>query len=153
MSAKFDVDVQLGNTSPPHTLFAYLIDEIFIGSSTEGPRPPRSNKSTTPVSITPVVNVAPDKSWLPSWKATLMMTRAHSPLPSLLLMWPCFWSSGMASSIGMLPSPILLTKFAIGAYLMRSAGCKFIRFRHQFHLFHHIDHPFFSFHATITIRH
>eukprot|EP00474_Spongospora_subterranea_P000254 CRZ00712.1 hypothetical protein [Spongospora subterranea] len=55
--------------------------------------------------------------------SVIAVSRIKSPLPSLLLMWPCFFSAGMSCSPGALPSAILLTKFAVGAVIMRGAGC------------------------------
>ncbi len=42
---------------------------------------------------------------------------------TLLLLWPCVWSTALASPLGELPDPVLLTKFCIGAIIMRGAGC------------------------------
>ncbi len=38
-------------------------------------------------------------------------------------MWPCFWSTALAAPLGALPDPVLLAKFAVGAFVMRGAGC------------------------------
>jgi 4-hydroxybenzoate polyprenyltransferase len=37
-------------------------------------------------------------------------------------MWPGFWSIALASTSA-LPDPVLLAKFGVGAFVMRSAGC------------------------------
>lgn len=42
---------------------------------------------------------------------------------TLLLMWPCFWSVALAAPMGSFPDPLLLSKFAVGALIMRGAGC------------------------------
>jgi 4-hydroxybenzoate polyprenyltransferase len=47
--------------------------------------------------------------------------RLHQPVGIWLLLWPCWWSIALAS--GGNPSLPLLALFALGAVLMRSAGC------------------------------
>lgn len=47
--------------------------------------------------------------------------RLHQPVGIWLLLWPCGWSIALASPGW--PSPWLLALFALGALLMRSAGC------------------------------
>ncbi|OAD61444.1 4-hydroxybenzoate polyprenyltransferase, mitochondrial [Eufriesea mexicana] len=45
------------------------------------------------------------------------------PIGSWLLFWPCGWSIAMAAAPGALPDLKLLTLFAMGAFIMRGAGC------------------------------
>jgi 4-hydroxybenzoate polyprenyltransferase len=47
--------------------------------------------------------------------------RLHQPTGIWLLLWPCWWAIALASSGW--PSPALLLLFALGAVLMRGAGC------------------------------
>ena len=47
--------------------------------------------------------------------------RLHQPAGILLLLWPCWWAITLAS--GGLPEAHLLLLFALGAVLMRGAGC------------------------------
>jgi len=47
--------------------------------------------------------------------------RLHQPVGIWLLLWPCWWSVALASRG--LPPVFTLLLFAIGAVLMRSAGC------------------------------
>jgi 4-hydroxybenzoate polyprenyltransferase len=47
--------------------------------------------------------------------------RLHQPTGTWLLFWPCAWGIALASDG--LPNPVLLVAFALGALLMRSAGC------------------------------
>ena len=42
---------------------------------------------------------------------------------SWLLFWPCGWSLCLAAPGGQLPDPKLLFTFALGALVMRGAGC------------------------------
>ena len=47
--------------------------------------------------------------------------RLDKPIGIWLLMWPCWWSLALASNG--LPQPYMLALFALGALVMRSAGC------------------------------
>jgi 4-hydroxybenzoate polyprenyltransferase len=51
----------------------------------------------------------------------LRLARLDRPIGTWLLLWPCWWSLAMASPG--LPDPWLLAAFAIGALVMRGAGC------------------------------
>ncbi|MBV39682.1 MAG: 4-hydroxybenzoate octaprenyltransferase [Rhodospirillaceae bacterium] len=51
----------------------------------------------------------------------LRLARLDRPIGTWLLLWPCWWSLAMASTG--FPSPWLLAAFAIGALVMRGAGC------------------------------
>ena len=53
----------------------------------------------------------------------LRLIRLDKPIGSWLLFWPCAWSIGMAGSAGQLPDPYILGLMAIGAIIMRGAGC------------------------------
>ena len=57
----------------------------------------------------------------------LRLARADRPIGFLLLALPCFWSVSLASrSLGDAnPDPWLLILFAIGAIVMRAAGCTY----------------------------
>jgi 4-hydroxybenzoate polyprenyltransferase len=54
-------------------------------------------------------------------KPYLQLMRLHQPVGIWLLLWPCWWSVALASQE--LPPLFLLTLFAMGAVVMRSAGC------------------------------
>ena len=41
----------------------------------------------------------------------------------MLLLWPCCWSVALAGPAGALPDVVLMGKFALGALVMRGAGC------------------------------
>ncbi|XP_046666055.1 4-hydroxybenzoate polyprenyltransferase, mitochondrial isoform X2 [Homalodisca vitripennis] len=49
--------------------------------------------------------------------------RIDRPIGTWLLFWPCGWSIGMAAVPSCLPPLDLLTLFAVGAFIMRGAGC------------------------------
>ena len=56
-----------------------------------------------------------------SWRPWLRLVRADKPAGTLLLMWPCWWSTALASPDW--PDWKLLVIFALGATVMRSSGC------------------------------
>ncbi|XP_034251072.1 4-hydroxybenzoate polyprenyltransferase, mitochondrial [Thrips palmi] len=53
----------------------------------------------------------------------LKLMRIDRPIGTWLLYWPCGWSIAMGASAGCLPSLEMLSLFAIGAFVMRGAGC------------------------------
>ena len=57
----------------------------------------------------------------------LRLARADRPIGFFLLAFPCFWSVSLAArSLGdAYPDPWLLVLFAIGAMVMRAAGCTY----------------------------
>lgn len=73
----------------------------------------------------------PHGSWIdryaPSrWRPILRLARLDRPIGTWLLLWPCWWSVTLASAAhGSLPSPYLLALFAVGAIVMRGAGCTY----------------------------
>ena len=52
----------------------------------------------------------------------LKLARVDRPIGVWLLMWPCWWAAGLAAD-GAWPDPRLLVLFAVGAFVMRAAGC------------------------------
>ncbi len=56
-----------------------------------------------------------------NFKAYAQLARFHRPIGTWLLMFPSWWGLALASST--FPPPFLLALFALGAVLMRSAGC------------------------------
>lgn len=53
--------------------------------------------------------------------AYLQLARIDKPIGTLLLLWPTLWALWLAA--GGLPNLWVLTVFAVGVFLMRSAGC------------------------------
>lgn len=53
----------------------------------------------------------------------LRLMRADRPIGTWLLLWPCWWSLVLATNLGAWPDPYFMLLFAIGAVLMRGAGC------------------------------
>lgn len=69
-----------------------------------------------------------DNHWVhtmaPKWlRPYLRLARADRPIGTWLLLWPCWWSIGLATDEGTWPSLSILILFAIGAFFMRGAGC------------------------------
>ncbi|CAM9901004.1 unnamed protein product, partial [Chrysoparadoxa australica] len=59
----------------------------------------------------------------PRWGPYGSLARVDKPIGTLLLMWPCWWSTALAAPMGELPDLKLLGLFGVGAFVMRSAGC------------------------------
>jgi 4-hydroxybenzoate polyprenyltransferase len=53
----------------------------------------------------------------------LRLIRADRPVGVWLLLWPCWWSILLANDQQMTSTVSMLALFAIGAFVMRSAGC------------------------------
>lgn len=45
------------------------------------------------------------------------------PVGTLLLLWPCLFSTALATPTGLLPDLRLIALFSVGAFAMRGAGC------------------------------
>ncbi|MDE1173018.1 MAG: 4-hydroxybenzoate octaprenyltransferase [Parvibaculaceae bacterium] len=75
--------------------------------------------------------------YAPAWaRPYLRLARADRPIGTWLLLWPCWWSIALAAGQGMnpdaslfsrmgLPNPLLMALFAVGAFVMRGAGCTY----------------------------
>ena len=63
--------------------------------------------------------------WLPEpWKPYARLARLERPIGWWLLLWPCWWSSVMATDLlGHPPNLWHLALFLVGAVAMRGAGC------------------------------
>ncbi len=73
---------------------------------------------------------APRGNWVDTWapapsRPYLRMIRADRPIGTWLLLWPCWWSTALAAIAGgeRVPDLWYLLLFAIGAFVMRGAGC------------------------------
>jgi 4-hydroxybenzoate polyprenyltransferase len=55
----------------------------------------------------------------------LRIARADRPIGTWLLLWPCWWSAALAAMAAgkAFPDPVHLILFAVGAFVMRGAGC------------------------------
>ncbi len=68
----------------------------------------------------------PRDSWIDHWAPSgsrpyLRLMRLDRPIGTWLLLLPCWWSTALASESW--PDPRLMLLFAVGALIMRGAGC------------------------------
>ena len=62
----------------------------------------------------------------PAWfRPYARLARFDRPIGAWLLMWPCWWGAALATPPGEVPALWLLMLFAIGAIVMRGAGCTY----------------------------
>lgn len=95
------------------------------------PAPPASTQPPGPAEPPPVVD-APRGNWVDThapatWRPYLRLARADRPIGTWLLLLPCWWSLALASLADgrAIPNPWHLLAFAIGAFVMRGAGCAY----------------------------
>jgi len=93
------------------------------------PQTPDRTRFMTQVNSDTVAD-APRGNWVDTWapapaRPYLRMMRADRPIGTWLLLWPCLWSAGLAAitSGDSLPNLWHLLLFAVGAFVMRGAGC------------------------------
>lgn len=62
-----------------------------------------------------------------SWQPYLRLARADRPIGTWLLLFPCWWSQALAelTQSKAFPDPRALALFAVGALVMRGAGCSY----------------------------
>jgi 4-hydroxybenzoate polyprenyltransferase len=53
----------------------------------------------------------------------LKLSRVDRPIGTWLLLLPCWWALALAAPTGQMPHAIYMILFAIGAFVMRGAGC------------------------------
>jgi 4-hydroxybenzoate polyprenyltransferase len=82
--------------------------------------------------VTAAVADAPPGNWVDRYapaplRPFLRLSRADRPIGTWLLLWPCWWSAALvAIDLGRAgPNPWHLLLFAIGAWVMRGAGCTY----------------------------
>ncbi|OQR80734.1 para-hydroxybenzoate-polyprenyltransferase [Achlya hypogyna] len=64
------------------------------------------------------------ESHAPAWMLPyIQLARLNRPAGTYMLLWPTFWSTALAAPAGSFPDPKLLGLFAVGALVMRGAGC------------------------------
>lgn len=60
--------------------------------------------------------------WAPRpWRPYFKLARLDRPIGTWLLLFPCWWGLALASEG--LPEPVMMLLFALGAVVMRGAGC------------------------------
>jgi len=99
-----------------------LITILRYLSPMETPKTPVKSSPPSGESFTDIS----DRGWIAQHaparlRPYLRLARLDRPIGTWLLLWPCWWSLAMASTG--FPSPWLLAAFAIGALVMRGAGC------------------------------
>ncbi len=82
--------------------------------------------------VPPPVIDAPKGNWVDTyapegWRPYLRLARADRPIGTWLLLLPCWWSLSLAAIDSGQPFPNLwyVVLFAIGAFVMRAAGCAY----------------------------
>ena len=87
----------------------------------------RSSGSTPPPSPQVSSSVHPPSPFIDPLPLSLQpyarLARLDKPIGTMLLLWPCCWSTALAAPPGCLPDPKLLALFATGSFVMRGAGC------------------------------
>jgi len=90
-----------------------------------------TNSSPPPEAISPVAD-APPGNWVDRYapectRPYLRLARLDRPIGTWLLLLPCWWSAALAevSLEHPYPDPWLLVLLAIGALVMRAAGCAY----------------------------
>jgi 4-hydroxybenzoate polyprenyltransferase len=78
---------------------------------------------TSPVSLNGDIPVG---NWIDRWipaaaRPYLRLMRLDRPIGTWLLLFPCWWSAALAAPAW--PDPVLFALFAVGAVVMRGAGC------------------------------
>ena len=113
--------------SPFATPFPAVIIRMMSTVKPTNNPPASANGATTAATTT----AAPPSSWIdtsswipPSAKPYLHLARVDKQVGTMLLLWPCCWSVALASPVEAWPAAALLMgKFAVGAFVMRGAGC------------------------------
>jgi 4-hydroxybenzoate polyprenyltransferase len=90
-----------------------------------------SSSLPDPAPVSPVAD-APHDNWVDrfapnAWRPYLRLMRLDRPIGTWLLLFPCWWSLGLAEIDEGQPYPNLwyMLLFAIGALVMRGAGCAY----------------------------
>ena len=94
-------------------------------------RTPPGGFAIAPDPVAHVADAAPG-NWVdrwapPGWRPYLRLARFDRPVGAWLLLFPCWWSLALAElALGRpYPNPWYVVLFAIGAFVMRGAGCTY----------------------------
>ena len=97
---------------------------------TQTPETPEAADGTAADSLAGAVSDAPRGNWVDVWapavtRPYLRLSRADRPIGTWLLLMPCLWAIALAASVDGLRAwdLWLVVSCAIGAFLMRGAGC------------------------------
>ncbi|MCG8493452.1 MAG: 4-hydroxybenzoate octaprenyltransferase, partial [Sneathiellales bacterium] len=85
-------------------------------------------RKTSDIKTDKIIADASKKNWVDAYapdalQPYLKLSRFDRLIGSWLLLFPCWWSVTLATQPGHFPDPFLLLLFAIGAFVMRGAGC------------------------------
>lgn len=100
----------------------------MLGTTGSQPTPPSQDESNSSTNSPPLTSDPPILTWVDRYLPAKFhpyarLARVDKPIGTWLLLWPCFWSTALATPAGHLPDPHLLSLFAVGAFVMRGAGC------------------------------
>jgi len=75
-----------------------------------------------------IIADASKKNWVDLYAPVFVqpyfkLSRIDRPIGTWLLLFPCWWSIALATPQDTSPAPIMFVLFAIGAFVMRGAGC------------------------------
>lgn len=111
-----------------HILLRHLgVIRSFASSPKDDEKSTRSNNPEN--ASQDITSDPPILTWVDTYlpepaKPYARLARIDKPIGTWLLVWPCCWSTALASaSQSALPDPFLLTLFGVGAVTMRGAGC------------------------------
>ena len=90
--------------------------------------PPPADSSQTSNKARTLLYADQDATWVDrhlhsAIKPYAKLARVDRPIGTMLLLWPCWWSIGMAAPAGGMPDVQLAALFGVGAFVMRGAGC------------------------------
>jgi len=90
-------------------------------SGPSGTIPPRAASASDIAADHWALRLAPE-----SVRPYLRLIRIDRPIGTWLLLFPCWWSAALAASAaGAWPDPRLIAVFAVGALVLRGAGCTY----------------------------
>lgn len=92
-----------------------------LKSKDDAPSEPEIPSATSQKAVKSWIDTTP---WIPkSIRPYLHLARVDKQVGTMLLLWPCVWSTALAAPAGHLPDLFVLSQFATGAFIMRGAGC------------------------------
>lgn len=92
-----------------------------LNSKNEEPVEAKILSATSSKAVKSWIDTTP---WIPiSARPYMHLARVDKQVGTMLLLWPCVWSTALAAPMGHLPDFFVLGQFAMGAFIMRGAGC------------------------------
>lgn len=117
--------IQKKNLIPRIGIRTLFTSNVLVSKESTKPHKPDKNLGRTEISSLPKKKLAVQlvEKFPVGAQPYLRLARLDRPVGSWLLFWPCGWSLCLAAPGGHLPDPKLLLTFALGALVMRGAGC------------------------------